>query len=161
MITQIEKTENLSVEFNINLKRTAIDGEKLSITFLTFKKIREDITNAKIGEFVGTIDVLYPFAGLKVPLTLEVYHNLCEDLDYEDECGVVKIPLVDKPVFIAELEYEEYHQLKFEEIDEEIYEKCSCGGEWRPMYDEFPHWIKFCTKCDARTEDTDYSPMPY
>ncbi|MFS0815558.1 hypothetical protein ABC382_01120 [Lysinibacillus sp. 1P01SD] len=160
MITQIEKTENLSVEFNINLKSTAIDGEKLLITFLTFTKVREDITNAKIGEFVGTIDVLYPFAGLKVPLTLEVYHNLCEDLDYEDECGVVKIPLVDDPVFIVELEFEHFHQTRFK-VFEEKGEKCSCGGYWRPMYDDFPHWIKFCTKCDARTEDTDYSPMPY
>jgi len=158
MITQIEKTENLSVEFNINLKSTAIDGEKLSITFLTFKKVREDITNANIGEFVGTIDVLYPVAGLNVPLTLDVYHNLCET--FEVESGMVKLPFVNNLVSIEELEYEVFHQLSFEE-SEEIYEKCSCGGEWRPMYDEFPNWIKFCTKCDCRTEDIDYSPMPY
>lgn len=161
MITQIEKTDNLLEEFNINLKRTAIDGEKLSITFLTFKKIREDITNAKIGEFVGTIDVLYPFAGLKVPLTLEVYHNLIEDLFFEGACGTVKIPLVDEPVLIAELQLEQYHQISFEEVVDEIYEKCSCGGYWRPMYDEFPNWIKFCTKCDSRTEDFENSPLPY
>ncbi|MBG9732243.1 hypothetical protein ABD87_22730 [Lysinibacillus sphaericus] len=159
MITQIEKTENLLEEFNINLRRTAIDGEKLSITFLTFKKVREDMTNANIGEFVGTIDVLYPVAGLNVALTLDVHHNLCEDF-FEIETGMIKLPFVDELVSIAELEYEVYHQPVFEEI-EETYEKCSCGGEWRPMYDEFPDWIKFCTKCDSRTEDVDYSPMPY
>lgn len=158
MITQIEKTENLLVEFNINLKSTAIDGEKLSITYLTFKKVREDITNATIGEFVGTIDVLYPIAGLNVPLTLDVHHNRCED--FEVECGMIKLPFVDELVSIAELEYEDYHQMEYDE-SEETYKKCSCGGDLRPMYDEFPDWINFCTKCNCRAEDVTCSPIPH
>ena len=158
MITQIEKTENLLEEFNIGLEVTAIDGEVLFITFLTFKKVREDITNANIGEFVGTIDVSYPIAGLNVALTLDVHHNLCEW--FEIESGMIKLPFVDELVSIAQLDSEYYRYYRqLEEIEE--YEKCSCGGEWRPMYDEFPHWIKFCTKCDSRTENFEYSPMPY
>lgn len=38
-------------------------------------------------------------------------------------------------------------------------EKCSCGGHIMPMYDEYPNWIKFCNKCDARTEDSEMSPI--
>jgi hypothetical protein len=34
-------------------------------------------------------------------------------------------------------------------------------GFLMPMYDEFPNWIQFCPGCDHRTEDVDYSPLPY
>ncbi|RKJ74810.1 hypothetical protein D7X33_19180 [Butyricicoccus sp. 1XD8-22] len=158
MTNQIEKKENLFEDYNINLYVTAIDGEKLSITFKTFNMVRKDIKNAKIGDFLGTIDVLYPVAGLNVTLTLEVYHDFVEE--FEAESGVFKLPFVNKLVSIIELEYELYHsQSEFEGIQEQ-YEKCSCGGNMRPMYDDFPNWITFCTKCDNRTEDFDYSPLP-
>lgn len=47
-----------------------------------------------------------------------------------------------------------------EELEEEVeYEKCSCGGYMMPMYDEHPNWIKFCSMCDSRSEDSDMSPV--
>ncbi|MEH6891624.1 hypothetical protein V7024_18435 [Bacillus sp. JJ864] len=33
--------------------------------------------------------------------------------------------------------------------------------EMMPMYDEYPNWILFCTKCDYRYENYDQSPLPY
>ncbi|MGX5633510.1 hypothetical protein [Bacillus thuringiensis] len=30
-----------------------------------------------------------------------------------------------------------------------------------PMYDEHPNWIKFCRYCDFRTDNSEYSPLPY
>lgn len=159
LITEHVNKEELSIEFNVDINVTAIDGEKLSITFLTLKKVNEDITKGDIGEFVGTIDVLYPVAGLNVGMTLDVYCGLCHTFNIES--GLIKLPFIDKRVSIEELEYELYHQLVFDDTSEETYEKCSCGGNMRSMYDEFPQWIKFCTKCDCRTENIDCSPMPY
>lgn len=160
MTIQMEESKNLSKDYNINLYFTAIDGEKLSIIFKTFNFVRKDITNANIGEFIGTIDVLYPFAGLNVALTLEVYYQFVED--FEAESGVFKLPFVNDLVSIFELDYELYHlENRDFEGHEETYEKCSCGGNMLPMYDEFPNWITFCTKCDSRAEDINYSPIPF
>lgn len=39
--------------------------------------------------------------------------------------------------------------------------KCSCGGTILPMYDEHPNWIHFCNRCDSRSENDDFSPLPY
>lgn len=52
---------------------------------------------------------------------------------------------------------------KVEEPEEEMYEyeKCSCGGDMTPMFDEFPCWITFYRKCDSRNENPEYSPLPY
>lgn len=48
-----------------------------------------------------------------------------------------------------------------EELDalEASREKCHCGGYILPMYDEYPDWIKFCNKCNACSEESDYSPI--
>lgn len=45
------------------------------------------------------------------------------------------------------------------EEDQEDNEKCSCGGDMLPMYEEHPNWIKFCVRCDSRTDDSIYSPI--
>ncbi|MDZ5480064.1 hypothetical protein [Bacillus thuringiensis] len=38
----------------------------------------------------------------------------------------------------------------------------SCSkGNLIPMYDEHPIWIKFCRYCDFRTDNSEYSPLPY
>lgn len=48
----------------------------------------------------------------------------------------------------------------FDEPEEPDYsERCSCGGIFKPMYDEHPNWIKFCSICDSRIENSEYSPI--
>ena len=49
-----------------------------------------------------------------------------------------------------------------EESELEEYTKCPlCGTFLVPMYDEYPYWIKFCSKCDYREEDAQNSPLSY
>lgn len=52
-------------------------------------------------------------------------------------------------------------EIQMEELNEptEEYEKCSCGGEMLPMYEEHPNWITFCKRCDTRDTDSTYSPI--
>lgn len=161
MTTQSEKMDNLVMGFNVSVYRTTIDDKRVSVKCLAFKRVREDITDAVKGEFVGTIDVLYPVAGLNVQLTLDVTHDFCED--FEMECGMFKLPFVDELVSIEELEFELHHLTKEPSYNEEPPYKLheGCEGYWRPMYDQFPNWIFFCTKCDARYEDHEMSPLPY
>lgn len=48
------------------------------------------------------------------------------------------------------------------ELELEGYTKCPrCGFFLTPMYDKFPYWIKFCSKCDYREEDGKNSPLSY
>ncbi|QXE03625.1 hypothetical protein [Terribacillus sp. DMT04] len=59
-----------------------------------------------------------------------------------------------------EMEY----QMKIKESEEQqatenYNESCSCGGIMVPMYDEYPTWLKFCSTCDTRSENTDVSPI--
>ena len=64
-----------------------------------------------------------------------------------------------------ELELDIQMELQRKEWEEEAKEayanadKCDCGGIMKPMYEEHPNWITFCSKCDTRSENSDYSPI--
>lgn len=155
----IKKTESLSVEINLTETFFAIDGEKLNIEFKKFDKVREDISNAEVGELVGTITVLYPFAGLQIPLTLEVYHDyVLESINMTSV--VFKLPFVNTFVDLQwslyckyqdEMFKKEFEELK--EIEELSSEKCSCGGTYRPVWDNAPHLASYCSMSGPNCPD--------
>lgn len=114
-----------------------------------------------IGELIGYVDIIYPFAGLELKMTLEIYKEII-DVELNIIDGVLKIPFAfDKTPMRDLYKYRDEleNHMEYEELMESIYDKCSCGGYMRPMYDQFPNWITFCTVCDARHENFDVSPI--
>lgn len=145
MKTLIEK--ETVIELAVVKNYTAIDGEILAIIFNKFSKIREDISNAKIGDLVGHIEIVYPIAGLNVTLTLPVHQGFCEQ--FEMNSGVFKLPFIDTPVSIADLEFEAYcNEISGDFIVEEKPPRCVCGGILIPWYEEYPNHTYCSNFCD-------------
>lgn len=137
-------------KLNIQNSYYSLGGEKIKVSF---NEVRLLETN-NIGNFKGHIDIIYPFAGMDLNLTLEMFNEECE---YGGTDIVFKLPFVEEKVSLNTL----YRIIDYFEEMDFMYDKCSCGGHMLPMYEEHPSWITFCNKCDSRTEDTSSSPLPY
>lgn len=145
MKTLIEKETD--VELAVTKNYTATDGENLAITFNRFSKVREDISDAKIGELVGHIDIVYPIAGLNVNLTLEVQQGYSDY--FETNSGIFKVPFVEEFVAIMDLEFEAYcNGISGDFIGEDTPPQCICGGLLIPYYEEYPSWTYCSNFCN-------------
>lgn len=166
----MEELNNVRVEsFYFNKDIYLLGGELANVRFKEARLIKklENESEKKIGELVGYVDIVYPFVGLNLNLTLEIYNEMVdENLNIID--GVIKIPFTANKLPMHDLFYERdlfYDREMLDDaelfrIDMDLtYDKCSCGGYMMPMYDEFPNWIKFCTNCDSRNENTGSSPI--
>lgn len=158
----IQLTNEVRVErFNFQSPITLIGRETVKVNIKEARLFESQETNRNIGDLVGYLDIIYPFAGLDLKLTLEIYNEMVDEMhDIID--GVIKIPFAKYKTSMNDLfSYREFLEEQ-KEIEEEMelkYYKCSCGGYMLPMYDEFPNWISFCSKCDCRNENIEASPI--
>lgn len=160
-------------EFNFNLYVPVYgDGHKVYIkSVFTVNHIEK----LQMGALVGYVRIIYPFAGVQCHMDLELYKQEKEyddiivetDTCHKDYDLSFKIPFACKKTFFEELLQEEQLNIEEEEAVLEVQEyldyleDCECGGKMLPMYEEHPNWIKFCSQCDSRSENTDRSPLPY
>lgn len=162
---RVYKLKHEKPEVTITLKD--ISGEKIDV-FVKEYQLDESVSVDNVGDLkddledgvkVGTVNIIYPFAGYNVPLTLDLIKGFHEEFGIP--CAYAKIPFIDEKLFKCEIDFEKFHQIDYEEWVEaqEELTMCHCGGVITPMYDEHPYWITFCSKCDARHEDTEYSPI--
>lgn len=144
-------------ELNYTENVLLIGDEKIVVLFKE-KRIIDDAT--AVGEFKGQIDIVYPFGGLDINLTLDIYNEKVDE-DWEVD-GLFKIPFCEQKHSL----YDVWCSKGMSELSEmasceDEYEKCSCGGDILPMYEEHPNWITFCRSCGATGEDVEHSPLPY
>lgn len=146
----------------IQLYETAylIDGERIKVFYQELRLAKDIRRENNIGNLEGYIDIVYPFAGLDLKMTLEIYTEIDEEGNLD---GFFKVPFAENKISLSEilflLHLEEEFNSYLEDEMESDYEKCSCGGHIMPMYEEFPDWITFCNRCDSRSENTFASPI--
>ncbi|MEQ2529065.1 hypothetical protein WMO40_20535 [Bacillaceae bacterium CLA-AA-H227] len=158
----VQSTNDVRVEtFNFHEIVTLIGGDTAKVYIKEATIIESPEGVRKIGDLVGHLDIIYPFAGLDLELTLDIYEEMVdEDLDIND--GVIKLPFVEDKILLHDLFFYRSFMEEQKEVEKEmelLYIKCSCGGYMMPMYDEFPNWITFCSRCDSRNENSEASPI--
>lgn len=147
------KAESIQINGFVRL----IDDERVDVLYKEIRLINEDRNENNVGKLEGYINIVYPFAGLDLNLTLEVY---TETDEYGDLDGFFNIPFADKKMSLNDVYYLKYVEARIGPDDlESEYDECSCGGNIKPMYEEFPNWITFCDRCDGRSENTFASPI--
>jgi hypothetical protein len=156
----IALTNEVRVEtFNFHYTVTLI-GEEKSKVYIKEARIIENQERFSMGDLVGHLDIVYPFAGLNLELTLDIYEEMVDE-DFNIADGVIKLPFVDNKILLHDLFAYQNHLEDQKELEQMNlrYDKCSCGEYMMPMYDEFPNWITFCSKCDSRNENIEESPI--
>ncbi|MBM7715324.1 hypothetical protein JOC94_002311 [Bacillus thermophilus] len=145
-----------SLQLNENL--FLIDGEMINVFYKELRLIENINRENNHGKIEGYIDIVYPFAGLNLQMTFEIYTEENEEGDLD---GVFKIPFVENKISLSDIYLLQHMEETYRFTDqlESEYEKCLCGGYMMPMYEEFPDWITFCNRCDSRSENTFASPI--
>ncbi|MCM3716285.1 hypothetical protein M3202_19765 [Alkalihalobacillus oceani] len=138
-------------------KRVHLIGDEYVYVHIKEARIIEEASNK--GDFIGQIDIVYPFAGYNLELTLDITMDK-SSVEWEWDAGF-RVPFSEEIITLSELYLEQQMILEYEKYETRNYEKCSCGGYMMPMYDEFPSWIHYCDTCDCRNENYDHSPLPY
>lgn len=88
------KLNNVRIETFQFVQKLLIGSKWINITFKEARLIRENRRGTAIGDMTGHIDIVYPFAGLELKLTLEIYNEMVDD-DLNIVDGVFKIPFTD------------------------------------------------------------------
>jgi len=149
-------------------KRIKLYGDEFITVHIKEIHQVDNVDEQPMGSQVGFVKLVYPIGGVDCNLQLELYkqeieytQDFCRDEDTYDVS--FKIPFSLDKNFVEELIYNKWEEDSWNHYKdmEDEYEKCQCGGFIMPMYEEFPNWITFCNKCDARMENFDSSPLPY
>ncbi|MCM3716283.1 hypothetical protein M3202_19755 [Alkalihalobacillus oceani] len=140
-------------------KKVRLFGDEYVNVHIKEARIIDEANN--IGDFKGQIDIVYPFAGYDLDLTLDIHIEKASDDWIWETDAVFRVPFSEEIITLNELYHDSFHKLEEKKCRNIIidYGKCSCGGSLWPMYDEFPRWIHYCDSCDTRQEEPGYSPL--